>query len=72
MPDPMQLKVTARRKIFKYAEGANPETDEPMAVEEKEVLLTGKDAEEALAEIGMQKEQAIKIAQERKNKNGIN
>jgi hypothetical protein len=42
--DPMRVQVKAKRKILKYAEGADPEKDEPVDVIEKEDILTGQEA----------------------------
>lgn len=58
----MKLTVTAKRKIFKYEEGADPTRDEPYAVEEQDVVLTGNDALEALEQMGVSKEGALEIA----------
>jgi hypothetical protein len=40
----LQIKVTAKRKILKFAEGSNPETDEPFEVIELEEIYTGDQA----------------------------
>lgn len=40
------LSVTAKVKIFKYAEGVTPENGKPFEVVEEEQVFTGKDAAE--------------------------
>lgn len=50
--DANRVTVKARVRILKFAEGADPNTDAPYDIEEKEVVLTGEDAERAIREMG--------------------
>ena len=59
----VQLKVKAKRRILKYAEGVNPETDAPFEIQEEEVELTGEDAKRMLEQAGVSIEEAKAIAQ---------
>ena len=67
----MQLRVTAKRRIAKFAEGANPETDEPYAIEEQEVVLTGDEAKQVLDQMGISQESALELAKGA-TKDGVN
>lgn len=45
------ISITAKRKIFKYAEGVEPVEGNEYEVVETEVLITGKEAEELLKQM---------------------
>jgi hypothetical protein len=44
MFDSTKVQVKAKHKIYKYAEGADPEKDEPVEVIQGETILTGEEA----------------------------
>lgn len=48
-----KVTVTAKRRILKFAEGANPDVDEPIEVIEKEDVLVGEEAVAFLQSLGM-------------------
>ena len=52
MQNNLELKITAATRIAKFAEGQNPDTDEPFEVVEKEVVFTGEEAKKLLEELG--------------------
>lgn len=53
MPDDKpKVRVTAKREIHKYAEGAVPGVDEPFEILVKEDVYEGEDAEKILKQIG--------------------
>lgn len=50
----LQVTITETSRIKKYAEGADPEKDEPFEViESKPVVLRGKQAEQLLHKLGL-------------------
>lgn len=52
MQENAQLSVTAKIKILKYAEGTAPENSDPFEVIEKEIVLFGEDAKQAIKQFG--------------------
>ena len=52
MQSNLEIKVKAMTRILKFAEGQDPEKDEPVAIEEKEIVLTGEEAKKLLEELG--------------------
>ena len=48
----MELSVTAKVRILKYAEGTAPENADPFETIEKEITFTGKEAEQVIKEFG--------------------
>jgi hypothetical protein len=49
--DMPRVSINAAYKIFKYAEGANPETDEPYDTVDKVEIIEGEAAMELLKQI---------------------
>lgn len=47
------IKVTAKRQIFKYAEGADPEKDAPYEIIDVDQVYEGEEAIELLKRMGM-------------------
>lgn len=56
MQNALRLKVTAKCRILKYTEEADPNKDTPYEVVEQEIELTGKDAERLLQQLNDKKE----------------
>lgn len=52
MQSNLELRVVATTRIAKFAEGQNPETDEPFETVEKEIVFTGEEARKILDSIG--------------------
>lgn len=52
MNDKPKISVTESRKIFKYAEGAIPDVDEPFEIIEQAIVHTGDDAIRLLKQMG--------------------
>lgn len=67
----MQLSVKAKRKIVKYAEGADPKTDAPFEIQEEEFTLVGAAAEQLLADMGVNRKEALQLAKEEAKEGAI-
>lgn len=50
--DKTRVRITAKREIHKYAEGAIPGVDAPFEILIKEDVFEGEDAEKILKQIG--------------------
>jgi hypothetical protein len=55
--DSPTIRIVEKRRILKYAEGADPQNDEPYAIEEKEHVLEGEAARALLINMGVLKEE---------------
>lgn len=51
--DVSSVKIKAKRRILKYEEGADPTTDQPFEVVEKEDIFEGDQAVQVLKELGV-------------------
>jgi hypothetical protein len=51
--DKPAISIKAKRRIEKFNEGQNPETDQPFEVIEKEEVFTGEEAEWIMKELGI-------------------
>lgn len=56
MGDRPAISIKAKRRIAKFLEGQNPETDQPFEVIEKEEVYTGEEAERIMKELGIKEE----------------
>lgn len=54
------VKIKAKQRIHKYAEGVDPEAGKPFETVEKEVTLTGEDALAVLRQTGLSPREALK------------
>jgi len=54
--DKPAISIKAKRRIEKFNEGQNPETDQPFEVIEKEEVFTGEEAERIMRELGIKEE----------------
>lgn len=57
--DVSKITVKAKRRITKFAEGADPGKDQPFEVIEKEDVFTGQEALNLLDQLGIKKEDVI-------------
>lgn len=57
--DVSKITVKAKRRITKFAEGADPEKDQPFEVIEKETVFTGQEALKLLDQFGIKKEDVV-------------
>lgn len=51
MDSELKVTLTASMRIQKYGVGVNPDEGEPFEIVEREIVLTGKEAEEALKQL---------------------
>lgn len=64
------LEVKATTKILKYAEGADPNKDEPIGIVQQEYVFRGHEAIKLLNDQGISTEEAIKLGMAKQTQGG--
>lgn len=57
--DNTTITIKAKRRLVKFADGADPEVDAPIEVIEREDIFTGAEAEELLQKMNITKGDAL-------------